>query len=250
VKGTVILALVSVARLLLVPAAAQLGEATPEEAKIGRPSPNTPITDHTPPPADPRDFSGMWRNPPMPRAGGSNAGSYASAAATAANPPSPSPGPGTLAANNYRARSRYCIPGTMILSGGEAGTEILQTADELRILTEEHHNNRRIYINQQHTEPLIRSVNGDSIAHWDGDTLVIETTAFTGYGVSATLVRTERLSKTDEGRTIVDAVTYRDTSGKATPEPLTARLIWAPGTRVLEYICEEGGVAYMREDYQ
>lgn len=223
------------------PALAQLGEATPEQAKIGRPSPNTPVTDSTPPPQDPRDFSGMWRNAPLVRAGGPP---------PAARPPAEPQGAAGLAANNYRARSRYCIPGTMILSGGEAGTEILQRADELRILTEEHHNNRRVYINQPHTQPLVRSVNGDSVAHWDGNTLVIETTGFLGYGVSATLVRLERLSKSADGRTLQDEVSYSDAGGFPPPAGTTARLVWAPGTRVLEYICEQGSDAYARQDYQ
>ena len=243
--------------LMNLPAAAQLGEATPEEAKIGRPSPNTPVTDTTPPPADPRDFSGQWRNPPRGAAPGGAAGGVG--AAPAATAPAAAPGAAGIGAastgsertgNAYRASSRYCIPGTMVLSGGEAGTLIVQTADELRVLTEEQHNNRRIYINQQHTVPPVRSVNGDSIAHWEGNTLVVETVGFLGYGVSPTLVRNERISKSADGRTLTDEVSYQDASGRATPAATPARLVWAPGTRVLEYICEDGSDAYMSKDYQ
>jgi hypothetical protein len=138
----------------------------------------------------------------------------------------------------------------MLLSSVEGGTEILQTPEELRIVTEEHHNNRRIYINQPHTMPVVRSINGDSIAHWDGNTLVIETTAFEGYGVSASLVRTERLHKSPDDRTLIDDVSYADATGHATPSAQTLQMSWAPGTRVLEYICEDGAANYMTESYK
>ena len=216
------------------PAFAQLGEATPEEAKIGRPSPNTPITDKTPPKADPRDFSGMWRNAPRPAGPPPAAGGAAGGAGGGPPPASP-----------VRASSRFCIPGTMILAGGEAGTEILQRPDQLRIVTEEHHMNRRVYIDQPHTQPLARSINGDSVGRWEGDALVIETVGFIGYGVSPTLVRTERLSKSADGATLIDDVSYADPSGRATPRSSQVKMIWAPGTRILEYICEDGSDAYM-----
>jgi len=217
---------------------AQLGEATPEEAKIGRPSPFTAITSTTPPPDDPRDFAGMWRTPPMGRPAGGPGG----------GPPLGGGGPG--GPGGGRPSSRYCVPGTMILASVEGGTEILQTPDELRIVTEEHHSNRRIYINQAHTVPALRSVNGDSVAHWDGSTLVIETNAFIGYGVSPTLVRTERLHKSEDRRTLIDEVSYADAAGRATPAAMTVRAIWAPGTQVLEYICEDGAANYMTETYK
>lgn len=138
----------------------------------------------------------------------------------------------------------------MVLASVEGGTEILQTPTEMRIVTEEHHNNRRIYIDQAHTQPVVRSVNGDSIAHWDGNTLVIETNAFQGYGVSPTLVRTERMTKSEDRRSITDEITYSDPSGHPTPAAMTARLDWAPGTQVLEYICEDGAQQYMTETYK
>ena len=183
------------------PAAAQLGVPTPEQALIGRPSPFAGPVGTEPPSTDPRDFSGMWRSPPRP-AGGPRAGGPGGPGGPggAGGPGGPGGGaPGGFAA--ARPTSRYCIPGAMLLTGGEAGTDILQTPDELRIVTEEQHNNRRIYINQPHSVPLVRSLNGDSVAHWNGNTLVIETTGLIGYGVSPTLVRTERLSKSPGVRT-------------------------------------------------
>jgi hypothetical protein len=217
-------------------AAAQLGTPTPEEAKLGRPGTGT-ASDNEPPKADPRDFSGMWKSAPMKM---STPPQQALASETKGAPPS----------NAYRAASRYCIPGNVLIASVEGGTEILQSADRITTVTEEQHNIRRIYIGQQHSVPLRRTVNGDSVAHWDGDTLVVETIGFQGYGVSPQLVRTEKWSKQDGGKLLVDEVSYRDPSGARLPPATTARFIWMPGTRVLEYICEDGSDEYMRKDYK
>ncbi len=37
---------------------------------------------------------------------------------------------------------------------------------------------RRIYLNRQHPKNLLPSSNGDSIGHWEGDTLVVDTIGF------------------------------------------------------------------------
>jgi hypothetical protein len=37
---------------------------------------------------------------------------------------------------------------------------------------------RRIYLNRQHPRNLLPTWNGDSIGHWDGDTLVVDTIGF------------------------------------------------------------------------
>ena len=37
---------------------------------------------------------------------------------------------------------------------------------------------RRIYLNRQHPKNVVPTWNGDSVGHWDGDTLVIDTIGF------------------------------------------------------------------------
>src|SRR5215831_6948634 len=53
---------------------------------------------------------------------------------------------------------------------------IVQTKDTVVILTEMVHDARIIKIGGEHAPPQVRPWFGDSIGHWDGDTLVIETT--------------------------------------------------------------------------
>src|ERR1700682_6134847 len=57
--------------------------------------------------------------------------------------------------------------------------QIVQTADALMILVEMVHDSRVIRINGTHKPANIRQLLGDSIGHWEGDSLVVDTTNFT-----------------------------------------------------------------------
>ncbi len=54
--------------------------------------------------------------------------------------------------------------------------EIIQTPDTVMILVEMVHDVRVIHMNAQHGPKEIHKWLGDSIGHWEGDTLVVETT--------------------------------------------------------------------------
>ena len=57
--------------------------------------------------------------------------------------------------------------------------QIVQTKDRVLILTEMVHDARIVHMNAKHQPPTVRQWFGDSIGHWEGDTLVVETTNFT-----------------------------------------------------------------------
>ena len=57
--------------------------------------------------------------------------------------------------------------------------QIVQTPDTIMILTEMIHDARIVRMNGQHLPKNIRRWMGDSVGHWEGDTLVIDTTNFT-----------------------------------------------------------------------
>jgi hypothetical protein len=88
----------------------------------------------------------------------------------------------------------------------------------------------------------IRQIEGDSRGHWDGDTLVVETTNFTGRtqfrGSTAALKVTERFTRTDPD-TIVYQATMEDPNTWARPWTIEY-----PMTRTndqwFEYACHEG----------
>src|SRR5581483_3671936 len=54
--------------------------------------------------------------------------------------------------------------------------QIVQTPDAVMILTEMVHDARVVRMNQPHVPANIRKWNGDSVGHWEGDTLVVDTT--------------------------------------------------------------------------
>src|SRR5206468_3236165 len=58
--------------------------------------------------------------------------------------------------------------------------QVVQTADHVMILTEMVHDARTVRIGGEHLPQTIRKWMGDSVGRWEGDTLVVDTTNFTG----------------------------------------------------------------------
>src|SRR6202163_2305204 len=79
--------------------------------------------------------------------------------------------------------------------------EIVQTPDTVMILVEMVHDVRVIRMNQKHVPPSVRKWLGDSVGHWEGDTLVVDTTNFNPHvsfrGSSENLHVTERFQRVD-----------------------------------------------------
>ena len=123
--------------------------------------------------------------------------------------------------------------------------QIVQTPDTVMILVEMDHDARIVRMNGTHPAKDIHLWLGDSIGHWEGDTLVVDTTNFTNEtrfaGSSANLHVVERFTRVDPN-TILYKATIDDptTFSKAwTMEyPFTA----AKGP-IFEYACHEGNYA-------
>ena len=123
--------------------------------------------------------------------------------------------------------------------------QIVQTPDNVMILVEMVHDARIVRINGKHPGPEVRQWLGDSIGHWEGDTLVVDTTNFTSQtrfrGASENLHVIERFTRTD-ANTILYRVTVDD--------PTTFSKIWtmeypfaATEGPIYEYACHEGNYA-------
>ena len=123
---------------------------------------------------------------------------------------------------------------------------IVQTEDTVMILVEMVHDARIIRMNQQHDPPEIRSWLGDSVGHWEGDTLVVDTTNFTdspsfGSG-SRNMHVVERFFRVD-----ADTLLYNFTVEDPTvwPAPWTGEYVWpASDDRVYEYACHEANYSF------
>ena len=144
-----------------------------------------------------------------------------------------------------RAGAERCLqyrPQPRLPTGYNNHHLILQTPGQVVILTEMIHNVRVIPLDDRpHVGDGIRLLSGDSRGHWDGDTLVVETTNFSdmlpfqGSGANRRLV--ERFTRVGE-HTIDWRFTVEDETAWA--RPWTAAL---PFTRVegplYEYACHE-----------
>lgn len=136
--------------------------------------------------------------------------------------------------------------GPPITPGGDNNyLQIVQTRDYFTVLTEHIHDARIIPLDgRPHLPAAIRTWNGDSRGHWEGDTLVVETTnfskltqSFNDTGTGAKKVVVERFTRVSKNAlnyeaTIVDPATYQDTVVLSFPMAKFDGRVW-------EFACHE-----------
>ncbi len=123
--------------------------------------------------------------------------------------------------------------------------QIVQTPDSIMILSEMVHDARIVRMNAQHLPKNIRRWMGDSVGHWEGDTLVVDTTNFNDKtrfrGSTENLHVIERLTRVD-GKTLLYRFTVEDPD--TWDQPWTGEYTWpATGQPIYEYACHEGNYA-------
>ena len=104
----------------------------------------------------------------------------------------------------------------------------------------------RVYLNRPHPRNLLPTWNGDSIGHWEGDTLVVDTMGFNdlswldarGHGHSEDMRVEERFHRRDFGHLEV-AVTIADPKTFTKPVAISFVEQLLPDTDVFEHICLE-----------
>ena len=126
---------------------------------------------------------------------------------------------------------------------------IVQTDREVMISAEMIHDTRIIRLGQPHLSPNVRQWLGDSVGHWEGSTLVVDTTNFNdadGYfgdaggmlGTDRNLHVVERFSRPD-GDTLLYRFEVDDPT--AFTRPWKGELTWTrPAGPIYEYACHEG----------
>ncbi|MBV8729747.1 MAG: hypothetical protein JO336_08050 [Acidobacteriia bacterium] len=123
--------------------------------------------------------------------------------------------------------------------------QIVQTQDSIMILTEMVHDARVVRMNAQHLPKTIRRWMGDSVGHWEGDTLVVDTTNFnekTRFRNSTENLHViERFSRLDD-HTLLYRFTVEDPD--TWDRPWTGEYTWPATTKpIYEYACHEGNYA-------
>ena len=144
------------------------------------------------------------------------------------------------------------LPGIMLPGNYNHNYNILQTPQHVVIFAEMIHDTRIIPIDgRPHVDPAIRQWLGDSRGHWDGDTLVVETTRFSDklyerrgsllvWGTGRHMTVVERFTRAgdtiDYRLTLTDPTTFR--------QPFTVSIPMAPlAAPMFEYACHEGNYA-------
>jgi hypothetical protein len=204
--------------------------------------------------ATPRpDFTGVWTNAGAPGIGGATraaptplpfkpqAQARVHAFEELMKPTGDSPGGWCLG---------YGMPGSMLNSGGYP-MEIIQRPDQLTIIYEAHGETRHVYLGKRNAPQADRvpGRNGYSSAHWEGDTLVVETDNLVdqvdqryAHSDQATVVERYHLeAKPDaQGRRVLVADMVMTDPAFYTA-PVSAQKKWAevPNGRLLPYECAE-----------
>ena len=131
----------------------------------------------------------------------------------------------------------------MLPSAYNNNVQLFQTADYVVILNEMVHSARIVPLDRRpHLAPDIRQQVGDSRGHWDGETLVVESTNFlreTGFtGSGANLHLVERFRRVDEN-TLVYEFTVNEPEKFS--HPWTAVIPMQRNAEpMFEYACHEG----------
>ena len=157
----------------------------------------------------------------------------------------PGDGPEDFSLNNRCIL--WATAGPPMLPGGYNNNyQIIQAPGYVIILVEMIHDARVIPIDgRPHLPSTVRQWLGDSRGHWDGDTLVVETTNFTNKtnfrGASENMRLIERFTRTD-ANTVTYEFTVNDPSSFT--KPWTAQIPMRKTTDpLLEYACHEGNYA-------
>ena len=123
--------------------------------------------------------------------------------------------------------------------------EIIQTEDHIVIVLEMVHDARIIRLNAEHGPKEIESWFGDSVGHWEGDTLVVDTINFRENtmlpGADANLHLTERVTALENGDVLYNFTVDDETAWE---KPWSGEYTWQRSSNVIyEYACHEGNYA-------
>lgn len=216
------------------------------------------------------DFSGVWTNYRAPPPANAPAGGPGQAGAPAggARPPRDRSGAGlpfrpearkkvdeyrALVAENQDNPGGFCLgtgmPGAMLGSGGYP-MEWIQRPEQITVVYEAHTELRRIYMDGRKIDPndIIPSRDGFSVGHWEGDTLVVETTHLKeqvdqsmAHSDQAKVVERYKMSQDANGRKVLTAeMTMTDPVFYT--EPVKQTKMWSaakPNTMMITYECNE-----------
>lgn len=149
----------------------------------------------------------------------------------------------------YGNAAAYCLPpGMPWMSGLIYPFQIYQTGDAVIFVFSEYHMVWNVRLNASHRSDGAREFMGDSVAHWDGDTLVVDTVNFKqplwidpdGSPTSADAHVTFRIRRTGKAGDLMEmVVTIDDPKMYREPWSFAHTYAWRPDMEFFnEYDCE------------
>ena len=129
------------------------------------------------------------------------------------------------------------------------GMELLQTPGQVAITSEWQAASRRIWLNRKShpdVDELDPTYAGDSIGHWEGDTLIVDTVGirddvplnYDGLPHSDKLHVTEKFSESAPG-VLIDEITIEDSDAFVSPWKEFETYRYRPDLSIREYVCLE-----------
>ena len=141
----------------------------------------------------------------------------------------------------------YGMPSAMLSSGGYP-MEWIQRPEQITVIYEAHSEIRRIYVGGPPNEKdMIPGRDGNSYAHWEGNTLVVETIGLkeavdqaSAHSDKAKIVERYSIGKDDSGRKVLTAeMTLTDPVFYTKAVSATKRWLAVENGRLLPYDCTE-----------
>jgi hypothetical protein len=158
----------------------------------------------------------------------------------------PSQGPGGVSLKETNDMVYQCYsPGLPYIYLQLFPMEIIQTAGEVVELFEYDHSVRYIYLgNRAHPDDLTPTYMGDSIGHWDGSILVVDTIGLNGkrwldrvgHPASEQMHIVERIQRVDKNTLQVD-FTFDDPKSYVRPWTAQMRFLLHPNWHIMEHMC-------------
>jgi hypothetical protein len=145
----------------------------------------------------------------------------------------------------------HCVPHGMplaVLLGGGYPVEFIQRPEQLTIVYETHNEVRRVFLDGRRIDPadILPSRGGVSYGHWEGDTLVVETTGLkesidqaTAHSENARIVERYTPAVRDGMRRLRVEVTIHDPDFYTTPPTILREYTQLQQGRMLDYDCTE-----------
>jgi hypothetical protein len=150
-----------------------------------------------------------------------------------------------------RPLAERCIVGfnsgpPMVPSAYNNNVEIVQAGNRVAIVNEMIHSARIVDLTRtRHHPAALRFLTGDSIGHWEGDTLVVDTTNFLVHaafrGATPNMHLVERLTRVD-GNTLRYEFTVSDPETWTKPWTASIPMV-RTNDRIFEYACHEANYA-------